>query len=164
MIDGILVGTLFVLVWVAVLIPPAARGAVSRKEAFESSLRDDGSTAAPPSEAARRRQVLGGLLLATVVSLVLGLLPTFRIMLVVHLLLLNSLLAVVAMVVRERDIRARLATPAVDPAPVAVGALATTAGRSESATLAAWRRAARGTIRSPGSFATPDPGEVGLSA
>lgn len=163
MIDVILVGALFVLVWIAVLIPPAARGAVSRKEAFESSIRGGEAIAARPSAAARRRQVLGGLLLATVVSLILGLLPTFRIMLVVHLLLLNSLLAVVGMVVRERDIRARLATVAVDAAADAVSALAPT-GHAQSAALAAWRRAARGDVRSPGSYATPDPGEVGLTA
>lgn len=113
MIDAALVATLFLLVWVAVLIPPASRGAISKREAFERSLRgqlqSDVAYEAPtaPSAAARRRQILGGLLVAIFVSLILGVLPVFRIMLVVHLLLVDSFLAVVALVVYERDTGAR---------------------------------------------------------
>lgn len=123
MIDVALVVTLFVLVWVAVLLPPAARGSVSRREAFEQSLREEMGTGAAtssvglegPSAAARRRQVLGGLLVAIAGSLFFGLLPTFRIMLVVHLLLVNSFLAFLGFVVFERDRRSR-----PSPEPVVV--------------------------------------------
>ena len=150
MIDVALVAGLFVLVWVAVLAPPRPRGSLSRRQAFENSLRGESgaSTDSPSSPLARRRQVLGGLLVAMVASLVLGLLPTFRIMLVLHLLLVNSFLASVALVVYERDRKAKLGTLPV----------ATTRGRL-------LRRAAPAPAPAPAVVATEGPGrEVALSA
>ena len=139
MADAVLVGLLLVFIWAAVLIPPAAGARASREADFLGSLRPgrdplegtlgrstDLDAADQPrfrpalTANARRRQVLGGLVVAMGATLVLGLLPTFRLLLVVHLLLVNSSLAYVGLLVHMRDqqaARAGSARPAwVEPA------------------------------------------------
>ena len=117
--DAVLVVFLLAIIWAAVLIPPAAGARAAREAEFLGSLRPDGHPhddrtgeldvveqprLRPALTAnARRRQVLGGLLVAIAATLVLGLLPTFRLLLVVHLLLVNSCLAYVGLLVHARD-------------------------------------------------------------
>ncbi len=127
MADAVLVVLLLAFIWAAVLVPSAAGARASREAAFLSSLRvdgggfgDGGGLDGPDrprlqpalSTNARRRQVLGGLVVALGATLALGLLPTFRLLLVVHLLLLDSALVYVGLLVRVRDERmARTGTP-----------------------------------------------------
>ena len=91
---------LLLLIWAAVLIPPALRSRSARQEAFLVSL---GSTPAPDLRPAadpqvqRRRRIAGGLLIAMVSTLLMGLLPTFRALLFVHLFLLDSFIAYIAL-------------------------------------------------------------------
>ena len=122
MADAVLVGLLLVFIWAAVLVPPAAGARASREADFLGSIRPgrdplegtlgratDLDAADQPrfrpalTANARRRQVLGGLVVAMGATLVLGLLPTFRLLLVVHLLLVNSSLAYVGLLVHMRD-------------------------------------------------------------
>jgi len=122
MADAVLVGLLLVFIWAAVLVPPAAGARASREADFLGSIRPgrdplegtlgrgtDLDAADQPrfrpalTANARRRQVLGGLVVAMGATLVLGLLPTFRLLLVVHLLLVNSSLAYVCLLVHMRD-------------------------------------------------------------
>jgi predicted lipid-binding transport protein (Tim44 family) len=56
---------------------------------------------------ARRRHILGGLLVAMAATLFVGLLPTFRLVLVVHLFVVDSFLAYVGLLVHLRDREAR---------------------------------------------------------
>lgn len=125
MTDGALVALLLAFIWAAILIPPAASARASREADFLGSIRPGGhphergalpggfdalgqQRFAPALTAnARRRQVLGGLLVAIAGTLVLGLLPPFRLLLVVHLLLVNSCLAFVGAIVLIRDQQAR---------------------------------------------------------
>ena len=105
---------LLALIWAAILVPPALRSHAARQEAFLVSL---GSTPAPdlprPNEQARRvqrrRRIAGGLLLATVATLLVGLLPTFRALLVVHLFLLDSFIAYIASLAHRANKAARVA-------------------------------------------------------
>jgi len=122
MTDGVLVLLLLVLIWAAVLVPPAAGARAAREARFLGSIRPDGEgggSGSGPLEAvegprfrpgltanARKRQVLGGLMVAIGATLVLGLLPTFHLLLVVHLLLVNSCLAYVGLLVHLRDSQA----------------------------------------------------------
>ena len=122
MADAVLVGLLLVFIWAAVLVPPAAGARAAREADFLGSIRPgrdplEGTlgraTDLDPADQprfrpaltanARRRQVLGGLVVAMAATLVLGLLPTFRLLLVVHLLLVNSSLAYVGLLVHMRD-------------------------------------------------------------
>lgn len=93
-----LVALLLVVIWAAVLVPPAVQAHQDRQEAFLDSLADGTVPRAPSRsrQVQRRRRVAGGLVVATVATLVVGLLPTFRILLVVHLFLLDSLLGYLA--------------------------------------------------------------------
>ncbi len=110
--DAFLVAGLFGFIWAAVLIPPVSNARASRRAEFQSSLRPtDGGDSwdseqrehVPLSPMARRRHILGGLLVALATTLFLGFLPSFRLLLVVHLLLLDSFLAYVALLVHLRD-------------------------------------------------------------
>ncbi|MEA2973343.1 MAG: hypothetical protein QOG82_1801 [Actinomycetota bacterium] len=122
MADAALVGLLLAFIWAAVLVPPAAGARASREAEFLGSIRPgrdplEGTLGRGPdldaadqprfrpalTANARRRQVLGGLVVAMGATLVLGLLPTFRLLLVVHLLLVNSSLAYVGLLVHMRD-------------------------------------------------------------
>jgi hypothetical protein len=123
MADAELVGLLLVLIWAAVLVPPAAGARASREAEFLGSIRpgdnplvgtlgrahtDFGAVDQPRfrpalTANARRRQVLGGLVVAMGATLILGLMPAFRLLLVVHLFLVNSCLAYVGLLVHMRD-------------------------------------------------------------
>jgi hypothetical protein len=130
MADAVLVVLLLAFIFAAVLIPPAAGARASREAEFLGSIRQDGDPTDSFSRTgsidqprfrpaltpnARRRQVLGGLMVALAATLLLGLLPTFRLLLVVHLLLLNSCLAYVGLLVHLRDEHAALSRVATPP-------------------------------------------------
>ena len=114
--DALLVAALFGCIWAAVLVPPVADARAARRAEFQRSIRapgeddDDGASRGdrpPLSPLARRRHILGGLLVAMAATLLLGLLPTFRLVLVVHLFLVDSFLAYVGLLVLLRDREAR---------------------------------------------------------
>lgn len=118
------VALLLALIWAAVLVPPALRSHAARQEAFLVSL---GSTPAPdlrppPSPQAqriqRRRRIAGGLLVAMLTTLVMGLLPTLRVLLVVHLFLLDSFIAYIALLAYGANRAARPPVEEVEPAPL----------------------------------------------
>lgn len=105
---------LLALIWVAVLVPPAMAAHARRRTDLLFSV-DRGTprrSATVPvpvpvrgpvvSSARRRRQVLGGLLVAMAATLVAGLLPPLRVLLVVHLFLVDSFLAYVTVLVHLR--------------------------------------------------------------
>jgi hypothetical protein len=111
---------LLALIWAVVLVPPALRVHAARQEAFLLSI---GSTADPgalrPSvvrrlQVQRRRRIAGGLLVAMAVTLVAGLLPSFHDLLIVHLFLVDSFLAYVALLAHWAQ---RAAAPAVEAVP-----------------------------------------------
>ena len=113
---------LLALIWAAVLVPPALRAHAVRQQAFLLSI---GSTDLDePLRPAmvrslriqRRRRIAGGLLVATAVTLVVGLLPTFRVLLAVHLFLLDSFIAYIALLAHWAN-RASAVAPAVEAAP-----------------------------------------------
>jgi hypothetical protein len=126
MADAVLVALLLVLIWAAVLVPPAAGARASREAEFLGSIRPgdnplvgtlgrghtdfdagDQPRFRPALTAnARRRQVLGGLVVAMGATLLLGLVPAFHLLLVVHLFLVNSCLAYVGLLVHMRDTQA----------------------------------------------------------
>ena len=108
-----------VAIWAAVLVPPAVRLHQSRRDAFLGSFVWPPTELAPPppprrsSPVQRRRRIAGGLLVAMAVTLLVGLLPTFRVLLVVHLFLVDSFLAYVALLAHMAN---RAARPARGPA------------------------------------------------
>ncbi|HEX2047007.1 MAG TPA: hypothetical protein VHF27_04525 [Acidimicrobiales bacterium] len=110
-----LVVLLLVLIWAAVLVPPAVVAHRQRQEAFLVSFGPPLAEAPRPRPNAlriqRRRRIAGGLLVATVATLVVGLLPTFRVFLVVHLFLLDSFLFYVAVLAYGADKAARAREP-----------------------------------------------------
>ncbi|HUR23282.1 MAG TPA: hypothetical protein VMZ73_05355 [Acidimicrobiales bacterium] len=111
---------LLALIWAVVLVPPALRAQAARQQAFLLSI---GSTsdAQPPGRppvvsslrVQRRRRIAGGLLVAMAVTLVGGLLPALRVLLVVHLFLVDSFIAYIALLARWAD---RDAAPAAQAA------------------------------------------------
>jgi hypothetical protein len=113
---------LVALCWVAVLVPPAVRARAARNEAFLDSF-DEGRAVRRPSSTRsapvqRRRRIAGGLLAAMVTTLVVGLLPTFRVFLIVHLFLVDSFLAYIALLARAANRAARAPVAVrVDPSP-----------------------------------------------
>ena len=155
---------LLVLIWAAVLVPPAVRAEYRRRAAFQISFdREVASQGVPgtmaPSRgreppvtrAQRRRQILVGLLVAMAATLVVGLLPPMRVLLVVHLFLVDSFLAYVALLVhlrRREHAGPVLAGPTVPPvrAPMTarvgptMGAAVRRTGMGDLSPLAgAWR-------------------------
>jgi hypothetical protein len=132
--DAVLVIFLLGLIWAAVLLPPAIGARASREAEFLGSIRPGGhphDSGAPTSEFAivdqsrfrpaltpnaRRRQVLGGLVVAMGATLVLGLIPTFRLLFFVHLMLVNTCLAYVGLLVHSRDQQTARARVAAAPA------------------------------------------------
>src|SRR3954454_15832375 len=109
---------LLALIWAAVLVPPAVQAHAARREAFLVSfgaqpsgqvfqpsgqvLQPSGEVLIPRSavrspQVRRRRHVVASLLLAMAGTGLAGLLPTFRVLLVVHLFLDDSFLAYVAL-------------------------------------------------------------------
>lgn len=118
---------LLAAIWAAVLVPPAVRSQRARRKAFEISFGRGPSPAVAPAVAAharhspavqRRRRIAGGLLTAVVATGVVGLLPTFRVLLVVHLFVVDSFLFYVASLARRADRQARGSRAAPGPAPV----------------------------------------------
>ena len=104
---------LLALIWAAVLVPPAVRAHARRRAEFVGSFerrlealgRSAAGSTAPArrtrapivTRAQRRRQSLRCLLVAMGVTLVGGLLPAFRVLLVVHLFLVDSFIAYIAL-------------------------------------------------------------------
>lgn len=123
---------LLALIWAAVLVPPAVRAHARRRTEFVGSFerrrealdRSASGTTVPVrrrpapivTRAQRRRQILGGLLVAMAATLVGGLFPPLRVLLVVHLFLVDSLLAYVTLLVHMR--RREDAAIAPGPEPV----------------------------------------------
>jgi predicted lipid-binding transport protein (Tim44 family) len=128
---------LLALISVAVLAPPALRAHNARKEAFLDSF---GRTAPvdPPAprrvrsqQVERRRRIAGGLLVAMAATLLVGLLPTFRMFLVVHLFLVDSFLAYIALLAHKAN-RAARPSPAMEEAPEAERAVVDPRRRREA--------------------------------
>ena len=123
---------LLAAIWAAVLVPPAVRSQRARRQAFEISFgRGPSSPTVAPVVAEdrrhspavqRRRRIAGGLLTAVVATGLVGLLPTFRILLVVHLFVVDSFLFYVASLARRADRQAREGGDAPRPASIAEAA------------------------------------------
>jgi hypothetical protein len=118
---------LLALIWAAVLVPPALRAHAARQEAFLLSIGSTPGLDEPLRPAVvrslriqRRRRIAGGLLIATAATLVVGLLPTFRVLLAVHLFLLDSFIAYIALLAHWANRAAPAAAPAVEVAPTPV--------------------------------------------
>lgn len=115
---------LLALIWAVVLVPPALRVQAARQEAFLLSIGGalDREGVLRPSvvrslRVQRRRRIAGGLLVAMAVTFVAGLLPTFRVLLVVHLFVVDSFIAYIALLAYWAN---RAAAPAAEaPAPAA---------------------------------------------
>lgn len=113
------VALLVALIWALILVPPALKAHAARKEAFLVSF-GEGPAAlyTPPRPRSRavdrRRRIAGGLLIAIAATLLMGLLPTFRALLVVHLFLVDSFLAYIGVLAYRAD--RRWAQPHVAPA------------------------------------------------
>ncbi|HVL06429.1 MAG TPA: hypothetical protein VM388_10590 [Acidimicrobiales bacterium] len=117
---------LLALIWVVVLVPPALRSHAARQEAFLASM---GSGSGPsldeplhPSvirslRVQCRRRIAGGLLIAMGATLLVGLLPTFRTLLIVHLFLLDSFIAYIALLAHRANQAVRAPAPAGTVAP-----------------------------------------------
>lgn len=119
MIVAVLLGA----IWAAVLVPPALRAHAERREAFVVSF---GTTPVPDLPAPRsgispriqrRRRILGGLAAAALATGVVGLLPTFRVLLVVHLFLVDSCLAYACLLASTARRRPRTGAPATTAVP-----------------------------------------------
>lgn len=133
------------LIWTAVLLPPALRARAGRRAEFidsfreqmgvleqrnplgpaaEAVLKDEARPRRRSSPAQRRRDILGGLLGAMIGSLVLGAVPSLRMVWVLHLFLLNTFIGYVSLLAHQRNValrRARrpAAARSAAPAPAA---------------------------------------------
>ena len=118
---------LVVLIWAAVLVPPAVVAHRRRQEAFLMSFGGAPARAPRPRPQSlrvqRRRRIAGGLLVAMAATLVVGLLPTFRVFLVVHLFVVDSFLGYVAVLAYQanRAATVREPKPVVEKAPRRLG-------------------------------------------
>lgn len=147
---------LLALAWVAVLVPPAVRAHAARQEAFLVSFGEVGpqpaAPVAPPTRrrsaaVQRRRHIAGGLLAAMAATLLAGLLPTFRVLLVVHLFLVDSFLAYIALLAHaaQRAAKAHAAPRAANAAPAAPRAANAPAAEPAPGPVARRRRLPRST-------------------
>jgi hypothetical protein len=120
----VVVVLLLALIWAAVLVPPAVQAHAARREAFLVSFGapPSGEVLAPPRSHSRsprvqrRRHILGSLLMSMAGTGLAGLLPTFRVLLVVHLFLVDSFLAYVALLAHLGNRRAQAAALVAEPA------------------------------------------------
>ncbi len=103
---------LLAAIWATVFVPPAVRAHNARRQAFEVSFGRSVAPDSPPLSAAsgrhspavqRRRRIAGGLLVAMLATGGAGLVPTFRILLVVHLFVVDSFLFYVALLAHRSD-------------------------------------------------------------
>lgn len=114
---------LLAVIWAAVLIPPALQAHAARREAFLVSFgRPPDADPLPlvptrSQRVERRRRIAGGLLIAMVATLLVGLLPTFRVFLVVHLFLVDSFIAYIALLAHLANRASRLRNPRPVPVP-----------------------------------------------
>lgn len=118
---------LLALIWAVLLVPPARRAHAARQDAFLLSIGSTPELEPPRSPVVRslrvqrRRRIAGGLLIAMAVTFALGLLPTFRILLVVHLFLADSFIAYIALLAHWANRAALSPAPAVENLPASVG-------------------------------------------
>ena len=119
------------VIWAAVLVPSILRARAERRAEFIDSFRQQmgalGQKAARMSRTEsdvrrrrmaavkRRRDILGGLLGAMIGSLVLGAIPSLRIVWVLHLFLLNTAIAYIALLAHQRGLALRRRGRAVAP-------------------------------------------------
>jgi uncharacterized membrane protein len=139
------------LIWAAVLIPPAMRARAERRAEFIESFRQQmgalgakagrvaqmdaargGGHRRPVSPMKRRRDILGGLLGAMIASLLLGAIPSLRMVWVLHLFLLNAFIAYVALLAHQRRLALRRRRPVLAVSAASRGAKAAPALRSGS--------------------------------
>lgn len=118
---------LLAIIWAAVLVPPAVRSHAARKQAFLLSFGPAQAALAagvrPPSRprstrVQRRRRIAGGLLVAMAATLLIGLLPTFRVLLVVHLFVVDSFLGYLSVLAHVTNRSAPRRVPQQDVAEV----------------------------------------------
>jgi predicted lipid-binding transport protein (Tim44 family) len=109
------------LIWAAVLLPPVLRARAGRRTEFIDSFREQmgaldqrRTVAVEPRKARRpkarvspvqrRRDILGGLLGAMIGSLLLGAVPSLRVVWILHLFLLNLFLGYLALLAQQRKV------------------------------------------------------------
>ncbi len=114
------------LIWAAVLIPPVLRARAERRAEFIDSFREqmgalggkagrvshmesdrDARRRRMTSAVKRRRDIVGGLLGAMIGSLILGAVPSLRIVWVLHLFLLNTFIGYLALLAHQRGLTLR---------------------------------------------------------
>ena len=118
------VALLLAVIWAVVLVPPALRAHAARQQAFLLSIGSKADLDEPlrPSvvrslRVQRRRRIAGGLLVAMAVTLAVGLLPTFRVLLFVHLFLVDSFIAYIALLAHWANRAAVAAAPVMEVVP-----------------------------------------------
>ena len=116
---------LLALIWAVLLVPPALRAHAARQDAFLLSIGSTPDLGPPPRSSVRslpvqrRRRIAGGLLISMAVTLALGLLPPFRILLVAHLFLADSFIAYIALLAHRANRTARAPEPVAETVPAA---------------------------------------------
>ncbi len=112
------------VIWAAVLIPPVLRARAERRAEFIESFRDQMGALGHKAERCmeselearrrrratpvkRRRDIVGGLLGAMIGSLMLGAIPSLRVVWVLHLFLLNTFIGYLALLAHQRGLALR---------------------------------------------------------
>ena len=112
------------LIWAAVLVPPILRARAERRAEFIESFREQMGALGGKAERCmeterdarrrrraipvkRRRDIVGGLLGAMIGSLVLGAIPSLRMVWVLHLFLLNTLIGYLSLLAHQRGLALR---------------------------------------------------------
>ena len=119
---------LLALIWAVLLVPPARRAHAARQDAFLLSIGSTPDLEQPMRSPVvrslrvqRRRRIAGGLLIAMAVTFAVGLLPTFRVLLVVHLFLADSFIAYIALLAHRSNRAALSPAPAAEIRPADEG-------------------------------------------